>query len=82
MSCGQNLARSAMPPEMIAGIAAGNSSRGHRILWGEAPVLIPSARDYAEVLRSASVIVDVAERRTVIRKALDKDADKWRLQAR
>jgi glycyl-tRNA synthetase beta chain len=56
----------------IAGIAAGNASRGHRILHGEAPVVIAAAKEYAEVLRGASVVVDVAERRQMIRKALDK----------
>ncbi|HEY1579010.1 MAG TPA: glycine--tRNA ligase subunit beta [Terracidiphilus sp.] len=56
----------------IAGITAGKASRGHRILNGESPVVIGSAKDYAEALRGASVVVDVAERRQVIRKALDK----------
>ncbi|HEY2468131.1 MAG TPA: glycine--tRNA ligase subunit beta [Terracidiphilus sp.] len=56
----------------IAGIAAGNASRGHRILHGDAPVVIGSAKEYAETLRGASVVVDVAERRQLIRKALDK----------
>jgi glycyl-tRNA synthetase beta chain len=41
-------------------------------LHGEAPVVIGSAKEYAEALRGASVLVDVAERRQVIRKALDK----------
>jgi glycyl-tRNA synthetase beta chain len=59
-------------PLEIAGIAAGNASRGHRILHGAAPVVIPSAKEYAETLRGASVLVDVAERRQVIRKALDR----------
>jgi glycyl-tRNA synthetase beta chain len=63
---------SAVVPLEIAGIAAGNSSRGHRILHGEAPVLIHAATDYAETLRGASVIAAVAERRQLIRKALDK----------
>ena len=58
-------------PLEIAGIAAGNLSRGHRVLHGEKPVVIDAARNYAEKLRAASVIVDVAERRQVIRKALD-----------
>jgi glycyl-tRNA synthetase beta chain len=62
----------AVVPLEIAGIAAGNASRGHRILHGDAPVLIGSAKEYAETLRGASVIADVAERRQVIRKALDK----------
>ncbi len=56
----------------IAGIAAGNTTRGHRILHGEAPVVLPSVKSYAEALRSAFVVVDVAERRQTIRKALDK----------
>jgi glycyl-tRNA synthetase beta chain len=59
-------------PLEIAGIKAGTASRGHRILHGEAPVVIGSAKEYAEALRGASVVVDVAERRQVIRKALDK----------
>ena len=62
---------SAIVPLEIAGIAAGNSSRGHRILHGEAPVVIDSAQSYSEKLRAASVVVSVAERRHIIRKALD-----------
>jgi glycyl-tRNA synthetase beta chain len=58
-------------------------SRGHRILHGEAPVLIGAPKDYKETLRAAKVVVDVAERRQSIRKALDKAtrtvaAAKWR----
>ncbi|MGD0831143.1 MAG: glycine--tRNA ligase subunit beta [Terracidiphilus sp.] len=55
----------------IAGIQAGNASRGHRILHGEAPVVIEQPKRYAEALRNAFVVVDVAERRQSIRKALD-----------
>jgi glycyl-tRNA synthetase beta chain len=62
---------SAIVPLEIAGIAAGNASRGHRILHGNSPVVLPSAKSYAETLRGASVIADVAERRQSIRKALD-----------
>jgi glycyl-tRNA synthetase beta chain len=58
-------------PLEIAGITAGNASRGHRILHGEAPVVINKPADYAEALRKAFVMVDVAERRQSIRKALD-----------
>jgi glycyl-tRNA synthetase beta chain len=58
-------------PLEIAGIAAGRVSRGHRILHGEASVTIDAARDYSEALRAAKVIVNVAERRQRIRKALD-----------
>lgn len=62
---------SAVVPIEIAGIAAGNTSRGHRVLRGEAPVEIESAGAYKEALRKAHVIVDVSERRQIIRKALD-----------
>jgi glycyl-tRNA synthetase beta chain len=55
----------------IAGIAAGNRSRGHRVLHGEALVVIPSAGAYADALRQAKVLVDVTGRRHMIRKALD-----------
>jgi glycyl-tRNA synthetase beta chain len=58
-------------PLEIAGIAAGNASRGHRVLYGEKPVVIDAAKSYKEALRAASVVVDVAERRQIIRKALD-----------
>ncbi len=55
----------------IAGIAAGNASRGHRVLHGSSPVVISSPTAYAESLRAAFVTVDVAARRHSIRKALD-----------
>jgi glycyl-tRNA synthetase beta subunit len=59
-------------PLEIAGIAAGNASRGHRVLHGEKPVVIEAAEYYSEeALRKAFVVVDVAERRQSIRKALD-----------
>ena len=55
----------------IAGIAAGNTSRGHRILNGDKPVVISDAKNYAKALHSAGVMADVSERRQFIRKALD-----------
>ncbi len=58
-------------PLEIAGIAASNASHGHRVLHGEAPVVIDQAESYAEKLRAAHVVADVAERRHSIRKALD-----------
>jgi len=61
----------AVVPLEIAGIAAGNASRGHRVLHGEAPVVIDAANAYKEALRAAYIICDVAERRQIIRKALD-----------
>jgi len=62
---------SSVVPLEIAGIAAGNASRGHRVLHGEAPVTIASPNEYKEALRATYVIGDVAERRQIIRKALD-----------
>ena len=63
----------AVVPVEIAGIAAGNASRGHRILHGRsAGGDWRSRRDMSEALRGAKVLVDVAERRQSIRKALDK----------
>jgi glycyl-tRNA synthetase beta chain len=61
----------AVVPLEIAGIAAGNASRGHRVLFGEEPVVIDRAGNYCKSLFAASVVVDVAERRQIIRKALD-----------
>ncbi|MGB7264581.1 MAG: glycine--tRNA ligase subunit beta [Terracidiphilus sp.] len=61
----------AVVPVEIAGIAAGNASRGHRVLHGAAPVLIDEAKNYSERLRAAYVVANVAERRQIIRKALD-----------
>ena len=58
-------------PLMIAGIGAGKKSRGHRVLHHGKQVLISKAGDYVEALRKAFVVVDVAERRLLIRKALD-----------
>jgi glycyl-tRNA synthetase beta chain len=55
----------------IAGIAAGNVSRGHRILHGEAPVAIAAPGEYLAALRAAFVEPEVAARRHTIRKALD-----------
>ena len=62
---------SSVVPLEIAGIAAGNASRGHRVLHGEAPVAIDAAKEYKEALRRAYAVVDVAERRQIVRKALD-----------
>ena len=61
----------AVVPLEIAGIAAGNASRGHRVLNGDKPVVIEAAARYADALRGAKVIADVGERRQTIRKALD-----------
>ena len=62
----------AVVPLEIAGIAAGRVSRGHRVLHGEKPVEIAAASGYVKALRGAKVVVEVDERRQLIRKALDK----------
>ena len=62
---------SATIPLEIAGIAAGNQSRGHRVLHGEKPVVVAQPKDFCECLRNAFVVMNVAERRASIRKALD-----------
>jgi glycyl-tRNA synthetase beta chain len=64
---------SAVVPVEIAGIAAGSTSRGHRVLHGESPVVIASPGDYPQALHNAKVIVEVSERRHLIRKALDRE---------
>jgi len=59
-------------PLEIAGISAGNETRGHRILHGDWPVEISSPATYLDALRSAFVEGDVVARRHTIRKALDR----------
>jgi glycyl-tRNA synthetase beta chain len=82
-----SLLDSSVIPLEIAGIAAGRNSRGHRVLHGDSPVAIDTAKDYAENLRAAHVIADVAERRQAVRKALDKatrtvEGARWREDTR
>lgn len=48
----------------ITGVTAGNVTRGHRFLGGEA--VIPEASAYRDVLREQHVIVDVNERQEMI----------------
>ncbi|HTB97299.1 MAG TPA: glycine--tRNA ligase subunit beta [Terracidiphilus sp.] len=62
----------AVVPLEIAGIVAGRSSRGHRVLHGTAPVEISTPGSYAQTLKTAKVLVEVSERKQLIRKALDK----------
>ncbi len=66
---------SAVVPLDIAGIAAGNASRGHRVLHGQS-VVLPSAKSYIDALRAAKVVADAVERRQIIRKALDAETRK------
>ena len=58
-------------PVEFAGIRADGVSYGHRVLHGEAPVVIAQPADYAAKLEAAKVIVDAEARRQRIRKALD-----------
>ncbi len=57
-------------PVEFAGIRAGHSSEGHRILWPGA-IVIGRPRDYADRLSQASVVPSSAAREERIRKALD-----------
>ena len=52
-------------PVRFAGIEASDTTRGHRFM-APAPIRLDGARDYAEVLRGAKVLVDPAERRVLI----------------
>ena len=54
----------------IAGIKSHRASRGHRFLH-PAPVQIPSAAAYLDVLRAANVLADPAERARVMRERLE-----------
>ena len=56
-------------PVELFGIPAGKTSRGHRIIGGDA-VAVPKPSAYVEALRGAKVL-GAAEREQVIRKALD-----------
>ncbi len=56
-------------PLELFGIAAGNTSRGHRII-SSGPVAVSKPSAYIEALRGAKVL-GAAEREQVIRKALD-----------
>ncbi|HTJ30129.1 MAG TPA: glycine--tRNA ligase subunit beta, partial [Acidobacteriaceae bacterium] len=58
-------------PLEIAGIVAGNQSRGHRILHGDAPVSIAHPLSYLASLRQAYIEAAVVLRHQTIRKALD-----------
>ncbi len=59
-------------PVSFAGKASGNITYGHRVLHGDAPVVIERPGEYERVLEAAHVIADVEVRRHRIRKALDR----------
>ncbi len=58
-------------PVEWAGRIAGRVTYGHRVLHGNAPIVIATAGEYAHKLYEAKVIASVEFRRQVIRKALD-----------
>lgn len=62
----------AVAPVSFAGKASGNITYGHRVLHGEAPVVIERPEEYAGALERAFVVADVEVRRQRIRKALDR----------
>ena len=64
----------AILPVEFAGVAAGNLTWGHRILNGDAPVMVDHPDDYLGVLEAAKVTADLNLRRYRIRKALDAEA--------
>ena len=63
----------------ILNIESGNVSQGHRFLGK--PVELKSADDYVEALRSEKVIVDAAERKSMIRDQINDLAQKnnWKI---
>ena len=61
----------AILPVEFAGVQSANLTRGHRILHGDAPVVVDHPDDYVGVLEAARVTADVNLRRHRIRKALD-----------
>lgn len=66
-------------PFKILNIESGNVSQGHRFLGK--PVKLKSADDYVEALRSEKVIVDAAERKSMIRDQINNLAQKnnWKI---
>jgi len=62
---------STVVPVEFGGQTAGNISYGHRVLHGDAPVVIATPTEYAAKLEAAYVVADVSVRRERIRKALD-----------
>lgn len=73
----------AVVPMEFGGKTAGNVSYGHRVLYGDAPVVIATPTEYAAKLEAAYVAADVSARRERIRKALDRvtrtvEGARWR----
>lgn len=62
-------------PMEIAHVKSSHVSRGHRVL-SHGDVIINEPKDYVEAMRKAFVIVDIDERREMIKKQLQDLADK------
>lgn len=62
-------------PFSVAGVSASRFTHGHRFLSKNSQILHKST-DYIPVLGSLKVIVDPAQRRTMIEEALDREAKK------
>jgi glycyl-tRNA synthetase beta chain len=62
----------AVVPVSFGGKTAGRSTCGHRVLFGDEGIELPTPEHYVEVLKDAFVEADVESRRNTIRKALDK----------
>ena len=58
-------------PVSFGGKTAGRETRGHRVLHGDAPVLVVAPGEYEQALLVAKVMAEVEARRHKIRKALD-----------
>jgi glycyl-tRNA synthetase beta chain len=74
---------SGVVPVEFGGKTAGNATFGHRVLHGDAPVILVAPEEYAAKLEAAYVVVDVSVRREHIRKALDRvtrtvEGARWR----
>lgn len=61
-------------PLEFAGIQAGRFSYGHRVLHGDAPIVLNRPGEYASALESGSVMADPGARRDRIRRALQQTA--------
>jgi glycyl-tRNA synthetase beta chain len=59
-------------PVSFGGYVAGRVTYGHRVLFGESPIVLEAPAEYEDALLSGFVIADVETRRQRIRKALDK----------
>lgn len=55
----------------FAGISADAITYGHRVLHGDAPIVIQQPQEYVEKLAAAYVVADPGERKHRIRKSLD-----------